>query len=257
MTTYTFGIRGHLDDHWAAWLGDLRVTRSADGTSTLTGPVRDQAHLHGILGGLRDIGAELCSLNVVEDVAPTLPHPVRTKRLTLRAARPDDADAIWQYRRLPEVGAWLTEIPTDLDAYRATFTDPGRLATTVIVELDGTIIGDFMLRVDDAWAQAEVRDQARGTQAELGSVLDPAFHGHGYATEAMRALLRVCFDDLGVRRVTANAFLANEASCRLMERLGMRREHHAVAESLHRSGAWLDTVDYALLSHEFTHHTKE
>jgi hypothetical protein len=32
----------------------------------------------------------------------------------------------------------------------------------------------------------------------------------------------------------------------------MRREHHAVAESLHRSGEWLDTVDYALLAHEFT-----
>jgi RimJ/RimL family protein N-acetyltransferase len=99
-----------------------------------------------------------------------------------------------------------------------------------------------MLRREDAWAQREVADLARGRQAELGWVLDPAFAGHGYATEAVRELVRYCFQDLGVRRVTANCFLANDTSWRLMERIGMRREVHAVRESLHRSGEWLDTV---------------
>ncbi len=84
-----------------------------------------------------------------------------------------------------------------------------------------------MLRREDAWSQREVIDQARGAQAELGWVLDPAYTGSGYATEAVRELLRYCFEDLGVRRVTANCFLDNDASWRLMERVGMRRELHA------------------------------
>jgi RimJ/RimL family protein N-acetyltransferase len=135
-----------------------------------------------------------------------------------------------------------------LETYRATFTDADRLAATVIVERDGVLIGDLMLRIEDAWAQAEVADQARGKQVELGWVLDPAHTGKGYATEAVRRLLAYCFTDLRVQRVVANCFLANEASWRLMERVGMRREGHAVAESLHRSGQWLDTVTYALLA---------
>jgi RimJ/RimL family protein N-acetyltransferase len=51
--------------------------------------------------------------------------------------------------------------------------------------------------------------------------------------------------------VTANCFLDNDASWRLMERVGMRREVHAVRDSLHRSGRWLDTVNYALLAEEW------
>jgi RimJ/RimL family protein N-acetyltransferase len=108
-----------------------------------------------------------------------------------------------------------------------------------------------MLRVEDPWSQAEVREQARGTQAEIGYVLDPAHAGQGYATEAARALLRLCFEGLGVRRVTALCFADNEASWRLMERLGMRREQHTVRDSLHRDRGWLDGYGYALLAEEW------
>jgi len=78
------------------------------------------------------------------------------------------------------------------------------------------------------------------------------YTGHGYATEAARELLRYCFQDLGVRRVTGNCFLRNDISWGLMERVGMRRELHAVRESLHRSGRWLDTVGYAILKEEWS-----
>jgi RimJ/RimL family protein N-acetyltransferase len=81
--------------------------------------------------------------------------------------------------------------------------------------------------------------------------LHPDHAGQGYATEAVRELIRLCFEDLGLRRVTANCFADNEASWRLMERLGMRRELHAVHESLHRSGEWLDGYGYALLVDEW------
>jgi RimJ/RimL family protein N-acetyltransferase len=182
---------------------------------------------------------------------PGLGRVVPTERLVLRPATIDDADPTYAYRSLEPVARWLTELPDDVQSYRARFVDPERLASTVMVELDGQPIGDFMLRVDDAWAQSEVAAQARGAQAELGWVLDPRFVGHGYATEAVRALLAECFTHLGVRRVVANAFADNHASCRLMERVGMRRETYAVAESLHRGGVWLDTVGYAILEHEW------
>ena len=178
--------------------------------------------------------------------------PLRTQRLTIRRARPEDAAAIWAYRRLEPVARFMTALPGPLEDFRTTFTEPDRLGRTLVVELvDGTLVGDLMVRVDDAWAQTEVAAQAAGTQAEIGCALDPAHQGHGYATEAVRELLRLCFDDLGLRRVVALCFAANEPSWRLMERVGMRRETHTVRESLHRSGEWMDGLGYAILAEEW------
>jgi RimJ/RimL family protein N-acetyltransferase len=177
--------------------------------------------------------------------------PVRTTRLQLRAATAADAEPTWAFRRLESVYHWLTRAPDTYEEYRAVFADPPRLAKSLVVELDGVVIGDLMLAVEDAWAQAEVAEQARGVQAELGWSFHPDYTGQGYATEAVRELIRICFTDLGLRRVTANCFAGNEASWRLMERVGMRRELYTVRESLHRSGEWLDGMGYALLADEW------
>ncbi len=112
------------------------------------------------------------------------------------------------------------------------------------------MVGDLYLAVRDGWAQRDVVDRPHDDEAEIGWVLDPAHQGLGYATEAVRALLRVCFEDLGLRRVVASAFLANEPSWRLMKRVGMRREGVGVRDSLHRDLGWVDGVVYALLADE-------
>lgn len=182
---------------------------------------------------------------------PDVKWPVHTARLVLRPATPDDIEATWAHRQLPEVSRWISWKAETLEEYAAGFLHPGRLATTLVVERDGHVIGDLMLKIEDAWAQAEVRDRAAGVQAELGWCLHPAAQGNGYATEAVAALLRVCFDELRLRRVVANCFADNEESWRLMERLGMRREVHTLRESLHRSGAWLDGLGYAILADEW------
>ncbi len=258
-TTYVIRVDGHLDSHWSAWLGELDMAHEDDGTTTVTVPIADQAQLHGVLAGLRDIGAVITELRTSDAPDPAgqsaLGGPWHTERLTLRPATHADADPTWQYRQLESVSEWLTGCPTDLGAYRQLFSEPARLATTVIVALGhdptGPIIGDFMLRRRDSWAQREVADQARDTQAELGWVLDPAYTGHGNATDAVGELLRYSFQDLGVRRVTASCFLGDDTSWRLMERVGMRREVHTVRGSRHRSGRWLDTVGYAILEEEW------
>ena len=177
--------------------------------------------------------------------------PLRTTRLTIRPATPEDVEATWRIRRLPEVGRWITRWPTERAAYAEVFCAPERLPLTLVYERDGTVIGDLMLRVEDAWAQTEVADDARGVQAELGWTLDPALGGHGYATEAVAELVRACFEELGLRRVLANCFADNTASWRLMERLGMRRELVTVRESLHRELGWVDGLGYALLAEEW------
>ena len=177
--------------------------------------------------------------------------PVRTARLTLRPATTDDLMPTWRYRQLEDVSRWLTRAPRTIEEYRERWETPESLAKTLVVELRGEIVGDLMLAVEDGWAQAEVAEQARGVQAELGWVLHPDHAGHGFASEAVRELIRLCFGQLGLRRVTANCFADNEASWRLMERVGMRREIHTVRESLHRSGRWLDGVGYALLADEW------
>jgi RimJ/RimL family protein N-acetyltransferase len=261
--TYQVTLAGHLDDHWLDWLGGSALTWG-DASTTLTIAAADQAGLHGVLSRIRDMGVSLLALSTVDDrptgcsTAPTLAATLHTERFTLRPATEDDAEATWAYRRLDSVNEWLTGVPDGLEEYRSIFVEPSRLASTVIVELADDsgphLIGDFMLRIEDAWSQVEVTEAAKDAQAELGWVLDPAHTGVGYATEAVRELLRYCFEELDVHRVVANCFLDNDTSWRLMEKVGMRRETHAVRESLHRSGRWLDTVGYAVLAHEWKRH---
>jgi RimJ/RimL family protein N-acetyltransferase len=178
-----------------------------------------------------------------------LDWPVTTERLTLRPAEQRDALPTYAFRSDPTVAHWLTNIPEDREAWEAGFGD--RLPVTLVVEQDGVVIGDLYLHVQDPWSQAEVREQAAGTLAEIGYVLDPAYAGRGYATEAVREELRICFEDIGVRRVIAQCFADNEPSWRLMERVGMRREQHTKRDSLHRNGEWLDGMMYALLAEEW------
>ena len=124
-TPYELRLAGHLDDHWASWLGELTITRNDDGTTTVMALVSDQTQLHGVLARLRDIGATLLSLRTGEasglTARPVLAHPLHTERLTIRQATALDADATWMFRRLESVNEWLTGAPADLAAYRAMF----------------------------------------------------------------------------------------------------------------------------------------
>ena len=59
---YEIRIKGHLDDKWADWFEGLTITREVNGETLLTGPVVDQAALHGVLKKVRDVGMPLLSV---------------------------------------------------------------------------------------------------------------------------------------------------------------------------------------------------
>ena len=56
---YEIRVNGVLDSGWSAWFAGLRVTSDGHGQTTISGPVADQAALHGLLAKIRDLGLEL------------------------------------------------------------------------------------------------------------------------------------------------------------------------------------------------------
>lgn len=187
----------------------------------------------------------------------TVDWPIRTARLEIRPLEDADFDAMWEFRRLPEVNRWLGRAPATREAFHETYSDPARRAMTFVIVFPDAgsgapaIIGDLMIKIEDGWAQAEVADQAEGVEAELGWVLAPSYTGRGFASEAVRAVIDVCFGTLGLRRVHAGCFADNEPSWKLMERLGMRREEFSRRTALHRTGEWMDGMNYGLLAEEW------
>ncbi len=76
-TVYQIRIKGHLDNQWTDWFEGLTITLEEDGHTLLTGPVIDQAALHGLLKKVRDLGMPLVS---VIQVQFNETHPYRTKK---------------------------------------------------------------------------------------------------------------------------------------------------------------------------------
>ena len=175
--------------------------------------------------------------------------PKQTARLKIRPLEESDMAAMFGYRSLPEVARWIRSQPTDQADFVSKYDVYGPM--NMAIDLDGQMVGDLYLGVGDAWGQEAVADQAKDTQAFAGWVLDPAHWGRGIAREAIAELLRMAFEDLGLHRVIAECFAANEPSWRLMELFGMRREGTHVQDSLHAELGWSDGYTYALLRQEW------
>ena len=178
-------------------------------------------------------------------------YPLRTDRLLLRPFAASDFDALLAIQSRADVARYLYCDPRTAAEVRETLDTKVR-ATAIVAEGDnlslaavlsesGELIGDCSL----GWASAEHR------QAEIGFAFHPDHHGHGYATEAARALLALAFDELRAHRVFGRLEARNTASARVLERLGMRKEAHLV-ENEHVKGEWQSEVVYALLEREWT-----
>jgi RimJ/RimL family protein N-acetyltransferase len=180
-----------------------------------------------------------------------LSWPARTERVCIRPAEIADLPAVFAYRTLEDVARWMPNRPASYEDWLMQLGRGDVLGRTLVVEVDGRVVGDLYLHVEDGWAQREVRAGGEKAQAEIGWCLSPDHQGRGYVTEAVTELVRICFEDLGVRRLAAVAFAGNAASIRVMEKLGMQREALFRRESLHRDLGWVDSVTYGLLADEW------
>jgi len=180
--------------------------------------------------------------------SPAIALPHRTARLCLRGYRPDDVDASLAYYARPEVvayvpwGPWTRAEAEQRVAQRVSRTQlrgPGS-ALSLAVEHQGRLIGDVVL-----WPADET--MSRG---EMGWAFDPGAGGHGYATEAVAALMRIAFETCGMHRVLAHVDPRNQPSLRLCERVGMRREGH-LRQNAWIKGEWVDSVVFGALAAEW------
>ncbi len=159
----------------------------------------------------RDTDPDLTSVDLRTEV-------VRTERLVLRPYRPEDAAAVHRGCQDPEVQRWIAAVPVPytLDDARtfvgldAVWRAQGA-ALTVAVEADGRYVGSAGVTF------------GRGTLGpEIGYWIAADARGHGYATEALRAIVDWALAQPGVVRVEADTTHANFPSQRVMERAGMR-----------------------------------
>lgn len=76
LMIYQIRVKGHLGRQWTDWFGSVTITLEDNGNTLLTGPVVDQAALHGMLRKVRDLGLPLVSVIRVE---PRQPNASSTK----------------------------------------------------------------------------------------------------------------------------------------------------------------------------------
>jgi RimJ/RimL family protein N-acetyltransferase len=157
----------------------------------------------------------------------------------------DDLAALHAIESREDVVRWLYWEPRDEDEVRSAMTEhierhPEEGFTLAVERLeDGALVGRVSLMVD-----------AANRQGEVGFIFHPDWHGRGYATEAGRAVVRVAFERYALHRVFGRIEPRNEASARVLEKLGMRREALLV-ENEWVKGEWQSEAIYALLAREW------
>ena len=148
--------------------------------------------------------------------APVLPAPVlATARLHLRAPRREDAPAIAALandRRIAENTARIPHFYTlaDAEGFLAYLEESETEIAFAITLADDALIGICGLRTKPR------------KSPEIGYWLGAPYWGHGYATEAARALIDHAFEDLGLERLEAGARVSNPASRRVLEKCGFQ-----------------------------------
>jgi RimJ/RimL family protein N-acetyltransferase len=180
---------------------------------------------------------------VADAFAPDL--PIHTDRLVLRSHRVDDLGDLVAFHGDPDVVRFIpwpvrdraaTEQALSVKLGQTQLSEPGQwLVLAVELRETATVIGEVLLK----WASAHDR------QGELGYAFARDHHGRGYAAEATSALLRLGFEDFGLHRISAVCIQENEASARLLRRLGFSLQGRLVDSALFK-GRYVTELVFAL-----------
>jgi [ribosomal protein S5]-alanine N-acetyltransferase len=171
---------------------------------------------------------------------------IGTERLILRDIAPEDFDAVQAYAGDPAVChfmVWGPNTPEDTHAFMkeqfAELAAPERTAyNKIVVHAEtGLVLGTVELRLLST-------THRRG---EFGYVYRRDAWGHGYATEAARALVAFGFTELGLERIQATCDPDNQASARVLQKTGLQLEGR-MRHNLRRKGQWRDSLLFARLA---------
>ena len=175
---------------------------------------------------------------------------IKTDRLILRPFEKSDLKDVLAYLSLPDMQRYLdwkardnSEATSAFDAMRkqVRLMRPGDILTLAVVrKSDGVVMGHVALKWTDATA----------AQAELRFAMAPAFRRQGYASEAIQAVMKYGFDKHRLHRVFARTAGHNEASARLLKKIGMRLEAHYREHALFQ-GEWDEELHFAILDREW------
>ncbi len=176
-----------------------------------------------------------------------------TERLILREMVEEDWRALHAIESDPEIARYLMrDVLSEDDALM--YVQEIRFAAMA----EPRVIYDLAVtRRDDAVSPAAMigrcgmrRGDPEPREAMVWYVVAPSHHGHGYASEAVRAMLGYAFEEIGLHRVYGDCDPRNPASARVMEKVGMRREAHFI-ENADIKGEWCDSLIYAMLRREW------
>jgi RimJ/RimL family protein N-acetyltransferase len=178
-----------------------------------------------------------------------MPEPtlsIETDRLRLRPPEPEDLAPLHAIMSDEGVARWLyweprsvEEVSRSLD--RQIKQDRSKELALVAERRDtGEMVGHLTLTLGSPEHQ----------QGEIGFMFHPAHQGHGYATEASHAVVRLAFETYDLHRLYGRLEARNTASARVLEKLGMRREAHLI-ENEWVKGEWQSEAIYALLARDW------
>ena len=175
---------------------------------------------------------------------------LKTDRLILRPFEKADLESVLGYLSLPDMQRYLdwkardnAEAVSAFDAMRkqVRLMRPGDILTLAVVrKSDGMVMGHVALKWTDATA----------AQAELRFAMSPAFRRQGFASEALHAVMKHGFEKHKLHRIFARTAGHNEASARLLKKLGMRLEAHYREHALFQ-GEWDEELHFAVLDREW------
>ncbi|MFD9062995.1 GNAT family N-acetyltransferase [Kitasatospora purpeofusca] len=159
--------------------------------------------------------------------------------VTLRPASAEDIPALVAIRRTPEVFARWRGGDDLTDAVTTDLGEPG--TETFVIEVGGRVVGAVQ------W-YAENDDEYR--HAGMDIYLDPAHHGRGYGTDAVRTLARHLVDDHHYHRLIIDPAADNTAAIRCYEKVGFRPVGVMRQYERGSDGTWHDNLLMDLLAAE-------